>query len=73
MDQFKGTRIHDLQDVWRSGGHNQVVLPEGDVAIKTMNDPLARAVKGEITTRDAMRESAEALNVLFAQRPKEWS
>ncbi len=69
---FKGTRIEDAQKVWQCCGHNQVVLPEGDLAITTMNAPMNRALAGEIATRDALRQSADAVNALFAQRPKEW-
>jgi hypothetical protein len=42
-DQFKGTRVADVIKVWSTAGHNQVVLPEGDNAITTMNPPLTRA------------------------------
>lgn len=73
LAQFKGTRIEDVQRVWQTAGHNQVVLPEGDVAIQTMNEPMNRALRGEIITRNAMRESADKLNQLFSQRPPEWN
>ena len=72
MDQFKGTRAADLQKVWATAGHNQVVLPEGDLALQQMNPPLARALSGEIGVREALRESQDKVNALFAQRPKEW-
>jgi ABC-type glycerol-3-phosphate transport system substrate-binding protein len=72
MDQFKGTRIADVTAVWEKAGHNQVVIPEGDQALQLMNQPIARALAGEIATRDALREGAEKVNALFAQRPKEW-
>ncbi|HVG95854.1 MAG TPA: hypothetical protein VNK05_03045 [Chloroflexota bacterium] len=71
-DQFKGTRVQDLIKVWTGAGHNQVVLPEGDLALQEMNPPLVRALNGEIGVRDALRESQEKVNVLFAKRPKEW-
>jgi ABC-type glycerol-3-phosphate transport system substrate-binding protein len=73
MDQFKGTHIGDVQNVWRTGGHNQVVVPEGDEALKLMNGPMNRALKGEISTRAALHDSADGVNALFAQRPKEWN
>jgi hypothetical protein len=53
-------------------GHNQVVLPEGDLALQEMNPPLTRALNGEIGVREALRESQDKVNVLFAKRPKEW-
>jgi multiple sugar transport system substrate-binding protein len=71
-DQFKGTRIADVTRVWATAGHNQVVLPEGDTAITTMNPPLTRALNGEAGVRDALRESQDKVNALFAMRPKEW-
>ena len=71
-DQFKGTRVADVIKVWSTAGHNQVVLPEGDNAITTMNAPLTRALNGEIGVRDALRDSQARVNALFAMRPKEW-
>ncbi|HET7768802.1 MAG TPA: extracellular solute-binding protein [Chloroflexota bacterium] len=71
-DQFKGTRIADVIKVWSTTGHNQVVLPEGDLALQEMNPPLARAINGEIGVREALRESQDKVNVLFGKRPKEW-
>jgi hypothetical protein len=37
-----------------------------------MNGPLTRALAGEVGTRDALRESAAALNELFSRRPAAW-
>lgn len=71
-EQFKGTRIADVIKVWSTAGHNQVVLPEGDTAITTMNPPLTRALNGEIGVREALRDSQDRVNALFAMRPKEW-
>jgi multiple sugar transport system substrate-binding protein len=72
LDLFKGTNIQDCAKVWETGGHDLLVLPEGDEAWSTMNAPLTRALAGEIGTRDAMRESADALNQLFSRRPAAW-
>jgi len=58
--------------VWETGGHDLIVVPEGDKAWSTMNTPMNQALRGEIATRDAMRESARQLNELFAQRPAAW-
>jgi hypothetical protein len=49
-----------------------VVLPEGDVAIMTMNGPLNDALAGKAGTKEALVQSQNAVNALFAQRPKEW-
>ena len=72
IDQFKGTNIAALQKVWETAGHNQVVLPEGDNALQLMNPPLADALAGKIGTKEALTQSQNAVNALFAQRPKEW-
>jgi multiple sugar transport system substrate-binding protein len=72
LDQFKGTGIADVARVWESGGHDILVLPEGSKAWTVMNDPLNRALKGEVGTREAMQESARQLNELFGQRPAAW-
>jgi multiple sugar transport system substrate-binding protein len=71
-DQFKGTHVADLIKVWTTAGHNQVVLPEGDNALTVMNPPLTRALNGEIGVREALRDSQDKVNALFAMRPKEW-
>ncbi|HEV2126977.1 MAG TPA: hypothetical protein VGW38_29885, partial [Chloroflexota bacterium] len=70
--EYKGTRIADVTDVWRKGGHNQVVVPEGDQALQLMNQPVTRALAGQIATREALREGQDKVNALFAQRPSEW-
>jgi ABC-type glycerol-3-phosphate transport system substrate-binding protein len=72
IDQFKGTNIASLKKVWETAGHNQVVLPEGDVAIMTMNGPLNDALAGKLGPKEALTQSQNAVNALFAQRPREW-
>ncbi len=69
---FEGTHILDAAAAWRKDGHDLMVLPEGTEAWSTANEPLNRAIAGEIDTAVAMKESAEKLNALFAQRPAEW-
>jgi multiple sugar transport system substrate-binding protein len=69
---YKGTRIQDVTDVWRKAGHNQVVIPEGDAALTLMNAPITRALAGEITTREALKDGQDKVNAVFAQRPAEW-
>jgi multiple sugar transport system substrate-binding protein len=71
LDIFKGTHIGDCQTVWQNGGHN-LVLPEGSDAFSIMNDAPGRAIKGDISTRDALRESAQKANDLFSRRPAAW-
>jgi ABC-type glycerol-3-phosphate transport system substrate-binding protein len=72
LDQFRGTHIADCAKVWETGGHDIMVLPEGDKAWMTMGAPIAQALKGEIATRDAMQQSAQQVNQLFSQRPAAW-
>jgi len=72
QDQFRGTRIAEATKVWETGGHDIVVVPEGNEAWTTMNAPVQRALRGEVGPRDAMRESAAALNELFGRRPPAW-
>lgn len=71
-DKFRGTRIADVIKVWTTAGHNQVVLPEGDLALQEMNPPWMRALNGEVGVREGLRESQDKVNVLFSKRPKEW-
>jgi len=58
--------------VWETAGHNQVVPPEGDVAVMTMDGPLNDALAGELGPKAALTRSQNAANARFAQRPKEW-
>jgi multiple sugar transport system substrate-binding protein len=69
LDQFKGTHVTDVAAVWQTGGHDIIVVPEGDKAWSTMDKPIADARSGKLGIRDAMVQSADALNALFAQRP----
>jgi multiple sugar transport system substrate-binding protein len=69
---IKGTHMSDVTDVWRKGGHNEVVLPEGDNALQLMNQPVNQALAGQITTKDALRQGQDKVNQLFAMRPAEW-
>jgi hypothetical protein len=72
LELFKGTHIADVSKVWESGGHDLLVLPEGDKAWTTMNTPVMSALRGETGARDALQESARQLNELFGQRPAAW-
>jgi len=42
------------------------------MAITMMNGPLNDALAGKTGTKEALVQSAAAVNALFAQRPKEW-
>jgi ABC-type glycerol-3-phosphate transport system substrate-binding protein len=70
--EYEGTRILEATGVWRRAGHNQVVIPEGDPALRLMNDPINRALAGQVGTREALREGQERINQLFSQRPADW-
>ena len=69
LDQFKGTHIQDCAKVWETGGHDIMPLPEGQEGLKTMNDPFNEALAGKIGTKEALQQSARALNELFSRRP----
>lgn len=72
LDLFKGTKIMEAAKVWETGGHALIALPEGRDANTTMNAAFNKALAGEMSTPDAMRESARALNELFSRRPDAW-
>jgi ABC-type glycerol-3-phosphate transport system substrate-binding protein len=72
LDQFKGTNLADCAKVWESSSHDILALPEGDQAWTTMNEPTGRALQGAISTREALLQSATALNELFSRRPAAW-
>jgi ABC-type glycerol-3-phosphate transport system substrate-binding protein len=69
---FKGTHIEDCSKVWQTGGHDLMVLPEGSKAWTAANTPMNAALRGEIPAKQAMQESARALNQLFSERPTNW-
>jgi hypothetical protein len=46
-------------------------VPEGDSVLAEMNAPITKALNGEISTKEALRQSADAANATFAKRPKE--
>ena len=71
-DRFKGTHIEDVRANWQKNGQNQLTsIPEGDTVLSQMNAPITKALNGEIAARDALRQSADAANAIFAQRPPE--
>ena len=72
LDQFKGTRVVDAQEVAQKNPHDYLIVPEGIDMWNLANAPLNSALKGEIATRDAMKKSADDVNALFARRPPEW-
>jgi hypothetical protein len=72
LEIFKGTRIEDVSKVWQTNGHDFMITPEGSRAWTAANTPMSAAVRGEIPARQAMQESARALNQLFSERPANW-
>jgi ABC-type glycerol-3-phosphate transport system substrate-binding protein len=72
LDQFKGTSLADCAKVWERSSHDILALPEGDQAWTTMNEPTGRALQGAISTREALLQSATALNELLSRRPAAW-
>jgi ABC-type glycerol-3-phosphate transport system substrate-binding protein len=71
LERFKGTNITDVIEVWEKHGHDRLVTPEAEESWALMNEPITRAVRGELSPRDAMRESAAKLNELYSRRPPE--
>jgi hypothetical protein len=65
-------RIAEAQDVAQKFPHDYLIVPEGQEMLELANGPMTRALRGEIATRDAMKQSADAVNALFAKRPPEW-
>jgi multiple sugar transport system substrate-binding protein len=72
MDRFKGTRILDVTRIWETRGRGMPVFPEGGDVYTAMDGPINRALSGQTGIRDAMRESANATNEVFARRPAAW-
>ncbi|MDE2817845.1 MAG: substrate-binding domain-containing protein [Chloroflexota bacterium] len=72
LEPFKGTRVTDVVDVWISGGHDAMIVPEGTEAWGIDIEWTRKAISGEVTVPEAFRSSAEEMNVLFSQRPEEW-
>ncbi len=73
LEPFKGTRVTDVVDVWISGGHDAMIVPEGTEAWGIDIEWTRKAISGEVTVPEAFRQSAEEMNVLFSNRPAEWA
>ena len=73
LEPFKGTRVTDVVDVWISGGHDAMIVPEGSEAWAIDRNWTKKAVSGEINAAEAFRSSADEMNVLFSNRPAEWA
>ncbi|HEX2326155.1 MAG TPA: hypothetical protein VHQ00_12225, partial [Chloroflexota bacterium] len=63
--------------VWDTNGHDLLVLPDATDAWPLMSPtpattPLGRALSGQISTKEAMQESARLVNDLFSRRPPNW-
>jgi multiple sugar transport system substrate-binding protein len=76
-DQFKGTKIAEVSKVWDTNGHDLLVLPDATDAWPLMSPtpattPLGQALAGQISTKEAMQESARLVNDLFSRRPPAW-
>ena len=74
-DQFKGTKIADVSKVWETGGHDLLIAPDSAEMwplMQASTPPLNKAFLGELSTTDAMRESARQVNELISRRPPEW-
>jgi ABC-type glycerol-3-phosphate transport system substrate-binding protein len=74
-DQFKGSKIAEVSRVWETGGHDLLVAPDsGDMwpLMGATTPPLSAAFNGELSTKEAMQESARLVNDLFSRRPAAW-
>jgi multiple sugar transport system substrate-binding protein len=72
LDQFKGTHVVEVQDVAQKAPHDYMIVPEGQDMLDLANAPINRALKGEISTTEAMKQGADAVNELFSRRPPQW-
>jgi len=69
---FEGTQVTQVVDAWAKEGRPFPRVLEFDEAFPASNEPWQKALRGEITVAEGLRESAAKLNEIISRRPKEW-
>jgi multiple sugar transport system substrate-binding protein len=69
LDAYAGTRIKDTFDAWAKDSHDYLVNPDSGETWPEHVKHATAALAGEKTARQALRDSADALNAIFSRRP----
>ena len=72
LGNYPGMDWSTVLDNWRDGGRDFFLTPETGEFWTTANQNLQPMYTGESTVQEAMKTSADAVNVLFSQRPDDW-
>ena len=72
LGNYPGMDWATVLDHWRNEGRDFFLTPETGEFWTTANQNLQPMYTGESTVQEAMKTSADAVNVLFSQRPDDW-
>ena len=72
LGNYPGMDWSTVLDHWRNEGRDFFLTPETGEFWTTANQNLQPMYTGELTVQEAMKTSADAVNVLFSQRPDDW-
>ena len=68
MDQYAGTKLKDVVDAWAKDSHDYIVTPDTTEMNRIHNVHASAAFEGTKTARQALRDSADEINQVFARR-----
>lgn len=71
LARYSGTRVQETFAAWAKDSHDYFVNPDSGETWSAHNKHSAEAFEGKKTARQALRDSAEALNIIFSRRPAE--
>jgi len=69
LDQYAGTHLKDLVDAWAKDSHDYMVNPDSIEVNPIFSKHANAAQNGEKTSRQALRDAQEEINVVFGRRP----
>ncbi len=69
LDQYAGTRLKDVVDAWAKDSHDYMVNPDSTEVNPIFNKHATAAQNGEKTSRQALRDAQDEINVVFGRRP----
>lgn len=71
IDQYAGTKIKETFDAWAKDSHDYMVNPDQAEVGPAFTKHASAAWAGEKTTRQALRDAADEIDIIFARRPTE--
>jgi multiple sugar transport system substrate-binding protein len=68
-DQYAGTKLKEVVDAWAKDSHDYIVTPDTTEMNRIHNVHATAAFEGKKTARQALKDSADEINAVFARRP----